>query len=128
VYFDGRLTETALNVAAAARRAGVTVLVEAERLRPNLEQLLTYADYCITSKHFPQDWTAEEEVADAMLVMLARLPNLQFLLTTLGTKGSVLVERSEGAAADGEFAPLLNDFTAQLKGGKNGGAARLSCS
>lgn len=34
VYFDGRLTEAAVVLAAAARAAGVPVLVEAERLRP----------------------------------------------------------------------------------------------
>ena len=34
VYFDGRLTEAALVLAAAARGRGVPVLVEAERLRP----------------------------------------------------------------------------------------------
>jgi hypothetical protein len=30
------------------------VLVEAERLRPGLEQLLAQADYVVTSAHFPQ--------------------------------------------------------------------------
>lgn len=54
VYFDGRLTEAALVVAAAARAGGIPVLVEAERLRPNLERLLEYADYVVTSAHFPQ--------------------------------------------------------------------------
>lgn len=34
VYFDGRLTEAALVLAAAARERAVPVLVEAERLRP----------------------------------------------------------------------------------------------
>ncbi len=34
VYFDGRLTEAAVVLAAAARQRGVPVLVEAERLRP----------------------------------------------------------------------------------------------
>lgn len=34
LYFDGRLTEAALVLAAAARARGVPVLVEAERLRP----------------------------------------------------------------------------------------------
>ena len=94
VYFDGRLTETALLVAAAARTAGVPVLVEAERLRPNLEELLMLADYVVTSKHFPQDWSGEPELADALLVTLARLPKTKMLITTLGAKGSVLLERT----------------------------------
>jgi sugar/nucleoside kinase (ribokinase family) len=100
VYFDGRLTETALVVAAAARTAGVPVLVEAERLRPNLEDLLMLADYVVTSKHFPQDWSGEPELADALLVTLARLPQAKMLITTLGARGSVLLERSDDDGAE----------------------------
>ena len=54
VYFDGRLTEAALLLARAARQKGVPVLVEAERLRPHLEDLLQEANYVCTSAHFPQ--------------------------------------------------------------------------
>jgi sugar/nucleoside kinase (ribokinase family) len=54
VYFDGRLTEAALLLAQAARQAGIPVLVEGERLRPGLMDLLQQADYVVTSAHFPQ--------------------------------------------------------------------------
>lgn len=54
VYCDGRLTEAALLLATAARAAGVPVLVEGERLRPGLQDLLALADYVVTSAHFPQ--------------------------------------------------------------------------
>ena len=54
VYFDGRLTESAVVLARAARKRGIPVLVEAERLRPTLEVLLQQADYVCTSAHFPQ--------------------------------------------------------------------------
>lgn len=54
VYFDGRLTEAALLLARAAHGAGIPVLVEAERLRPGLQDLLAEADYVVTSAHFPQ--------------------------------------------------------------------------
>ena len=54
VYFDGRLTEAACLLAKAAQEAGVPVLVEAERPREGLDELLQYADYVVTSKHFPQ--------------------------------------------------------------------------
>lgn len=54
VYFDGRLTEAAVKLARAARQKQVPVLVEAERLRPTLEQLLQEADCVSTSAHFPQ--------------------------------------------------------------------------
>lgn len=53
VYFDGRLTQAATQLAKAARSRGIAVLVEAERLRPGLEELLQEADYICTSAHFP---------------------------------------------------------------------------
>ena len=54
VYFDGRLTEAAVVLAKAARHKQISVLVEAERLRPTLDELLQEADYVCTSAHFPQ--------------------------------------------------------------------------
>ena len=54
VYFDGRLAEAALQIAKAARRAGIPILVEAERLRPGLNELLAHADYVVTSTQFPK--------------------------------------------------------------------------
>lgn len=95
VYFDGRLTEGAVRVAACAKALGIPLLVEAERLRPKLDELLLMADYVTTSAHFPHDWTGEEHLGNAMLTMMARLPNVRFLTTTLGAKGSVLLTRPE---------------------------------
>lgn len=54
VYFDGRLTDSAILLANAARKRGVPVLVEAERLREGLDELLQEADYLCTSAHFPK--------------------------------------------------------------------------
>lgn len=54
IYFDGRLAEAALQVAKAARSAGIPILVEAERLRPGLNELLAHADYVVTSTRFPK--------------------------------------------------------------------------
>lgn len=93
VYFDGRLTEAALLLARAAKEQGVPVLVEAERLRPGLEELLQEADYVVTSAHFPGNWTGEGCVGDAVAATFARLPKVKWMITTLGKKGSVLLER-----------------------------------
>ena len=54
VYFDGRLAEAALRIAVAARREKIPVLVEAERLRPGLNDLLAQADFVVTSANFPK--------------------------------------------------------------------------
>lgn len=54
VYFDGRLTDSAVQLARAARHKGVPVLVEAERLRGGLDDLLLEADHLCTSALFPK--------------------------------------------------------------------------
>ncbi|KAI8465093.1 MAG: PfkB-type carbohydrate kinase [Monoraphidium minutum] len=94
VYSDGRLTEAALLLARAARRRGVPVLVEGERLRPGLEDLLAEADYVVTSAHFPQEWTGEATIGDAMVALAQRLPRARAIVTTRGTRGSVLLRRA----------------------------------
>jgi len=93
VYFDGRLTEAALLLAKAARSRGIPVLVEAERLRPGLEDLLQEADHVVTSAHFPSNWTGEECQGNAIIKTFARLPRVKWMMTTLGKKGSILLER-----------------------------------
>lgn len=104
-YFDGRLTEAALVLASAARDAGVPVLVEAERLRPGLDALLAQADYVVTSAHFPQQWTGEACLGDALLGTLARLPcRVRWVATTLGARGSVLLQRAGGGGGGGAAA------------------------
>ena len=60
-----------------------------------LEQLLQMADYVISSAHFPQGWTGEQCLGDALLVTLSRLPHARWLITTLGSRGSVLLERPQ---------------------------------
>ena len=60
VYFDGRLAEAAVLLAAAARERGIPIIVEGERLRPGLDDLLAGADYVTTSAKFPQVRTVLE--------------------------------------------------------------------
>lgn len=114
VYFDGRLTEAALRLAAAARGQGVPVLVEAERLRPQLEELLQYADYVITSAHFPQKWTGEGCLGDALAVAFQRLPHVQWMVTTLGKRGSVMLQRPEVGLAEPAEPAVAEDLVEQL--------------
>jgi Cys-tRNA synthase (O-phospho-L-seryl-tRNA:Cys-tRNA synthase) len=80
VYFDGRLTEAALVVAKVAREVGIPIMVEAERLRPGLELLMAEADYVVTSGHYPEDWTGEDSIGDAMLATALRLPNVKWMV------------------------------------------------
>ncbi|GAX78658.1 hypothetical protein CEUSTIGMA_g6096.t1 [Chlamydomonas eustigma] len=114
VYFDGRLTEAAVLLASAARSAGVPILVEAERLRPGLEQLLSMADYVVTSTQFPTDWTGQAALGDALAQLWSRLPKARFIVTTLGSRGSVMLCKEEHLTGEGIVTCRLQQQQTQL--------------
>ena len=93
VYFDGRLTEVALNVAAAAREKDIPVLVEGERTRDNLPELLRMGDYVCTSAGYPKEYTGEASTETAMVKLFAELPRARAMVTTLGKRGAVMLRR-----------------------------------
>ncbi|CAN0920384.1 KHK [Linum grandiflorum] len=57
VYFDGRLYETALVIAQEATRKNIPILIDAERKREGLDELLHLATYVVCSAKFPQGLT-----------------------------------------------------------------------
>ncbi|XVF81095.1 hypothetical protein PTKIN_Ptkin15bG0128800 [Pterospermum kingtungense] len=104
VYFDGRLHDTALVVAKEAARKNIPILIDAERKREGLDDLLNFASYVICSEKFPQAWTEAPSVPSALLSMLLRLPNLKFVIVTLGEDGCIMLERSvNGGSNAGEM-------------------------
>lgn len=119
VAFDGRLSEPALVLAREAMRQGIPCLVEAERPRAGLDELLQLATFVSTSTHFPTDWTGHTELADALIATLERLPRAQLLVTTLGAQGSVALQRCSpdkqrlDAAQLGSALAHLHDSAAQ---------------
>ncbi|GLT41487.1 hypothetical protein SLA2020_155470 [Shorea laevis] len=102
VYFDGRLHETALVVAQEAARKNIPILVDAERKREGLGDLLKFATYAICSAKFPQAWTEAPSIPSAVVSMLLRLPNLKFVIVTLGDDGCIMLERNIDGSSDSE--------------------------
>lgn len=96
VYFDGRLAEAAIVLAREAKSRQIPILVEGERLREGLDELLALADYIITSERFPMEWTGEKNTGLAMAAMLRKLPQANWIITTMGKNGSLLLERCLG--------------------------------
>ncbi|PON54575.1 Ribokinase [Trema orientale] len=86
VYFDGRLHETALLVAQEAASKNIPILVDAERVREGLDDLLELTEYLA--------WTGAPSVPSALVSLLLRLPKLKFVIVTLGEDGCVMLERS----------------------------------
>ncbi|CAA7390591.1 unnamed protein product [Spirodela intermedia] len=104
VYFDCRLHETALVVAQEAARMNIPILIDAERRREGLDDLLKLASYVVCSEKFPQEWTAAPSIPSALMSMLLKLPSAKFVIVTLGERGCIMLERgTEGAPDSGEM-------------------------
>ncbi|KAH7331356.1 hypothetical protein KP509_20G029100 [Ceratopteris richardii] len=93
LYLDGRLPEVALLLAEEARCRSIPMLIDAERKREGLDELLEIATYVVCSANFPQDWTGLSTLSEALVEIVTRLPNLKFVITTLGASGCVMLEK-----------------------------------
>ncbi|CAM8965961.1 unnamed protein product [Rhodiola kirilowii] len=94
VYSDVRLHETALILAEEATHKKIPILVDSERKREGLDELLNVATYIVCSAKFPQEWTEAPSLPSALVAILWKLPNLKFVIVTLGKDGCVMLERS----------------------------------
>ncbi|MED6183482.1 hypothetical protein PIB30_038259 [Stylosanthes scabra] len=94
VFLDGRLHETALVVAHEAVRKNIPILMDAERPREGLDDLIQLADYLTCATSFPQVWTGATTIPKALISMVLRLPKVKFVIVTLGKDGCIMLERS----------------------------------
>lgn len=126
VFFDGRLAEAALPLADAALERNIPILVEAERPREGLGELLRRATFVTTSATFPALALAGEpgtistssspnssnsaspsapppHPGACAAWLLAALPeSVRWVSTTLGGRGAILIERSNRSGKGGE--------------------------
>ncbi|KAJ4913432.1 pfkB-like carbohydrate kinase family protein [Raphanus sativus] len=92
-YFDVRLHETALVIANEASQKKIPILVDAEKKRDGLDDLLQLADYVVCTAKFPQAWTEASSIPCALGSMMLRLPKLKFVIVTLGEEGCLMIQR-----------------------------------
>ncbi|XP_050904932.1 uncharacterized protein LOC127118719 [Lathyrus oleraceus] len=59
-----------------------------------LDELLKLADFVVCSAKFPLAWTQAPSIPSALVSMLIRLPNVKFVIVTLGEDGCLMLERS----------------------------------
>ncbi|KAM4070181.1 hypothetical protein ACJW30_12G145200 [Castanea mollissima] len=77
-----------------AVQKSIPILIDAERKREGLDDLLKLADYVICSEKFPKAWTEAPSLPSALVSILLRLPNINFVIVTLGEDGCIMLERS----------------------------------
>ncbi|KAB2620943.1 ribokinase [Pyrus ussuriensis x Pyrus communis] len=122
VYFDVRWPETALVVAQEAARKNIPILIDSERKREGLDDLIPLADYAVCSAKFPQAWTEAASVPSALVSMLLKLPKLKFAIVTLGEDGCIMLERSVDEIPDVEEMDV-DSLLGSLKQRKNDSTA-----
>ncbi|CAN6912610.1 unnamed protein product [Brassica oleracea] len=99
-YFDVRLHETALVIAKEASRKKIPILVDAEKKRDGLDDILQLADYVVCTAKFPQAWTEVSSIPCALVSMLLRLPKPKFVIVTLGEEGCLMIQRDSTEASE----------------------------
>ncbi|CAH8322584.1 unnamed protein product [Eruca vesicaria subsp. sativa] len=101
-YFDVRLHETALVIAKEASQKKIPILIDAEKKRDGLDDLLQLADYVVCTAKFPQAWTEVSSIPCALVSMLLRLPKLKFVIVTLGEDGCLMIQRDSTEASESQ--------------------------
>lgn len=102
LYSDVRLHETAIVIAQEANRRGIPMLIDAEKKREGLDDLLNLTDYVVCSAKFPQAWTDASSIPNALVYMLLKLPKVKFVIVTLGEDGCLMLERCLGEGVQSE--------------------------
>lgn len=98
VVLDGRHTKAAIELAKIARGLGVKILVDVERERDNIRELLALADFVVTNETYPDVFAGRKGVAG--MLKLLEWGEIQVVISTRGAQGSVMVtkerERKKG--------------------------------
>ncbi len=85
---DCHQTAAAIRAATLARAAGIPTVVDVEKIRPRIEDLLVQIDVIITARAFPEAYTGASGLG-AALAELAERFHPALVCTTLGREGSL---------------------------------------
>ncbi|KAL0418596.1 UNVERIFIED_CONTAM: Myosin-8 [Sesamum radiatum] len=108
-----------------ATRRGIPILIDAERKREGLDELLNLSSYVICSAKFPQAWTGAPSLPSALVSMVLKLPNIKFVVVTLGEDGCVMLERSSEKGLSEEVD--VDDLLETLKHKKDSNSTLPTC-
>ncbi len=108
LHLDGHHMAAAITAAQWAREAGRTVIFDANRPRPRLDELLPRVDVLITNAGFPAAYTGEADLGKAARCLTSM--GIRLVVTTLGEQGCV-VYTSEAAWQVPGFAVPVVDTT-----------------
>jgi len=85
LHLDGHHMSAAITAAQWMHEAGGTVVLDANKPRPHLDELLSWVDVLITNASFPPAYTGQRDIARAAHKLLRT--GVKLVVTTLGEKG-----------------------------------------
>jgi sulfofructose kinase len=86
---DCHETPAATVAARYARETGVPTVIDVEKVRPGIGELLQQIDVLIAAQDFPAALTGYEEIGRALEAMAAEYPSARLVCATLGEGGSL---------------------------------------
>ncbi len=86
---DCHETAAATEAARAARATGTPTIIDVEKVRPGIGDLLQQIDVVISSQDFPAALTGYEETGRALEAIAAEYPSARLVCATLGEDGSL---------------------------------------
>ena len=86
---DCHETAAATQAARYGREAGVPTIVDVEKVRPGIGDLLQQIDVIIAAQDFPSALTGHEEIGRALEAVADEFPSARLVCATLGVEGSL---------------------------------------
>jgi sulfofructose kinase len=87
VLLDGHDGPAAARAAACAREAGVTIVIDAETVKPGTREMVGAADYIVCSSSFPGDFTGKQDIREALQHIRATGPRC--VVATMAREGAL---------------------------------------
>lgn len=94
VALDGRLTLAAIELAKCANEMCIPVLLDVERERAHIRELLPLANYIVTNRSYPLVFAGDAKDSLSAQVQLLEECNAEFIISTAGESGCTLVRRN----------------------------------
>ncbi len=106
LHLDGHHLAAAIVAARWMHEIGGTVVLDANKPREGLDQLLPWVNVLITNQYFPQAFTGHERREDAANALMEMGP--QIVVTTLGQDGCVCFTSDRNWHSPGFVVPVVD--------------------
>jgi sugar/nucleoside kinase (ribokinase family) len=107
LHLDGYHIHAAITAAQWMREAGATVVLDANRPRPHLDELLPWVDILITNADFPTAYTGEPTLEQATRQLLAK-SGAKLVVSTLGERGCLWITAEGRSYVPGFEVPVVD--------------------